>query len=389
MLIGIPKEIKDHEYRVGLTPTAVHTLIREGHEVWVQKDAGSRVGFSDDQYEARGAKIVPDAKTVYEAEMIIKVKEVQTEEYPLLKEGQILFGFLHLAPDPEQTEALIKQKVVAIAFETITNECGRLPLLVPMSEIAGRISVQVGAHSLLMANGGKGVLLGGAHGVLPGRVCIIGAGVSGTEAARMALGLGADVTILDRNLTRLQELDLRFGPRLKTLYSTPETIEEVLPQSDLVIGAVLNAGEKAPCVVSRALVQQMESGSAIVDISIDQGGCIETSRPTTHSNPMYTDEGVVHYCVTNMPGACARSATFALTNAILPYAERLASQGWREATKDPHMEAGVNTCLGHVTNEPIAHELGYTYVPLEKLVQSGTLESIGYTCRQQSNPATL
>lgn len=369
MRIGIPKEIKDHEYRVGLTPTAVHTLVRKGHEIWVQSGAGERVGFSDALYEAKGAQIMESAEEVYQADMIIKVKEPQAAEYSLMKEGQILFAFLHLAPDPVQTKALLKQGVVGIAFETVTCPQGRLPLLVPMSEIAGRIAVQVGAHGLLMAHGGKGVLLGGAHGVLPGRVCVIGGGISGTEAARMALGLGADVTILDCNLARLQDLDLRFGPRLKTLYSTVETVEEAVPSADLVVGAVLIPGKKAPHVVTRELVKQMEPGSVLVDISIDQGGCVETSRPTTHSDPMYVDEGVVHYCVTNMPGACARSATFALTNAILPYAERIAAQGWRKSlSDDEHLRAGLNVCMGQVTNEAVAKDLGFDYYPPEQVL---------------------
>lgn len=362
MEIGIPKEIKNHEYRIGLTPTAVRTLVREGHSVRVQTGAASHIGFHDRHYEEVGATIAADAEEVYQAEMIIKVKEPQPDEYPLLKEGQVIFGYLHLAPDRQQTENLLKQKVVGIAFETVTSDCGRLPLLVPMSEIAGRISVQAGANALLMANGGRGVLLGGAHGVLPGKVCIVGAGMSGTEAARMALGLGADVTILDKNLNRLQSLDFSFGPRLKTLYSTHESLELVIAESDLVIGAVLIPGKQAPKIITREMIASMHKGSVFVDISIDQGGCSETSRPTTHSEPTYVDEGVVHYCVTNMPGACARSATFALTNAILPYALDLANKGYRQALEqDPHLRNGLNVYRGRVTNKAVAMDLGYDY----------------------------
>ena len=371
MLIAIPKEIKNHEYRVGATPAMVRALILAGHEVLVQSSAGARIGFSDDLYESAGAKIVQTAEEAYEAEMIIKVKEPQKSEYSLLKEGQILFCYLHLAPDPVQTEHLIKSKIIGIAYETVVDANNRLPLLTPMSEIAGRISIQAGATCLQMANGGKGVLLGGIPGVLPGKVLIIGGGVVGTEAARMAIGLGADVTIMDRSLTRLRELDLIFGNKLKTLYSTPHMIDEIIGDIDLVIGAVLIPGKTAPKMITREHLRQMGNGSAIVDVSIDQGGCIETSRPTTHSDPIYIEEGVVHYCVTNMPGACARSATIGLTNATLPYALKIANQGYQKALlSDPLLGEGLNVCLGRVTNQHVAIDLGYEYVPVREMLKS-------------------
>ena len=371
MLIAIPKEIKNHEYRVGATPAMVRALILAGHEVLVQSSAGARIGFSDDLYESAGAKIVQTAEEAYEAEMIIKVKEPQKSEYSLLKEGQILFCYLHLAPDPVQTEHLIKSKIIGIAYETVVDANNRLPLLTPMSEIAGRISIQAGATCLQMANGGKGVLLGGIPGVLPGKVLIIGGGVVGTEAARMAIGLGADVTIMDRSLTRLRELDLIFGNKLKTLYSTPHMIDEIIGDIDLVIGAVLIPGKTAPKMITREHLRQMGNGRAIVDVSIDQGGCIETSRPTTHSDPIYIEEGVVHYCVTNMPGACARSATIGLTNATLPYALKIANQGYQKALlSDPLLGEGLNVCLGRVTNQHVAIDLGYEYVPVREMLKS-------------------
>lgn len=369
MQIGIPKEIKNREYRVGATPGMVRELIKAGHSVIVQSMAGHEIGFLDEMYRAAGAKIVKTAEDVYAAEMIIKVKEPQESEYPLLREGQILFCYLHLAPDPLQTSALLKSKIIGIAYETVTDSQGRLPLLVPMSEIAGRISIQVGATSLQMNHGGKGLLLGGVPGVAPARVLVIGGGVVGTEAARMALGLGAHVTIVDKDLSRLRALDALFGPALNTLFSTSQNIEEAIKESDLVIGAVLLPGKVAPKLVTEQMVKQMSPGSVIVDVAIDQGGCIETARPTTHDEPTYVVDNVVHYCVTNMPGACARTATLALTNATLDYAIEIASKGWQKAViENRGVRNGLNVCLGKVTNPFVAYDLGYEYVTPESLL---------------------
>ncbi len=362
MKIGIPKEIKNHEYRVGATPAMVRALSEAGHHVLVESNAGTTIGFTDEIYQQAGAQIVPTAADVYTAEMIIKVKEPQAAEYPLLKEGQILFCYLHLAPDPVQTAALIERKVVAIAYETVTDAHGRLPLLVPMSEIAGRIAVQVGATSLQLNHGGKGVLLGGVPGVSPARVVVIGGGVVGTEAARMACGLGASVVVIDRDLNRLRALDALFGPKLETLYSTSTTIEESVADADLVIGSVLIPGKLAPKLVTRECIRRMSKGAVFVDVAIDQGGCSETSKPTSHAEPTYIVDGVVHYCVTNMPGACARSSTLALTNATMDYALKLANKGYKKALADDiYFRQGLNVCLGHVTNSAVAHDLGYTY----------------------------
>ncbi len=322
-----------------------------------------------DMYKKAGAKIVPSAKDVYEAEMIIKVKELQKSEFPLLREGQILFCYLHLAPDPEQTKALLQKKVVGIAYDTVADKQQRLPLLAPMSEIAGKMAVQVGASALQMSGGGRGVLLGGVPGVAPGKVVILGAGSVGTQAARVALGLGANVSILDVNVNRLRELDALYGPALKTIYSTPVVIEEMIQQADLVVGAVLVPGKLAPRLITKAMVKKMLPGSVIVDVAIDQGGCSETSRPTTHSNPTYVVDGVVHYCVTNMPGGCARTATVALTNATLPYALKIASNGYKQAIQDdPGLMLGMNVCFGHVTNASVAQDLGYEYTPPLEIV---------------------
>lgn len=369
MLIGIPKEIKDHEYRLGATPSMVQALVNSGHRVMVQSLAGERIGFTDALFVAAGAQIVKTAKEVYEAELVIKVKEPQESEFPLLKEGQILFCYLHLAPDPKLTKALIESKVIAIAFETVVDQKGRLPLLIPMSEIAGRISIQVGATLLQMAHGGKGVLLGGVPGVAPGRVVIIGGGIVGTQAAKMALGLGADVTLLDSNQSRIRELDDLFGPRLKTLYSTSWSVEESVKQADLVVGAVLIPGKLAPRIVTREMIKKMEPGSVIVDVAIDQGGCVETAKVTTHSQPTYVAFGVIHYCVGNMPGACARTATQALTYATTGYAIKLATLGYKKAlAADPGFMYGLNVCLGSVTNEAVAHDLNLPYVAPEKFI---------------------
>ncbi len=364
MIIGIPKEIKEHEYRVGATPSMVRAFVDAGHQVVVQKDAGTKIGFTDDMFCESGAKILETAKEIYTSEMIIKVKEPQESEFPLMFEGQILYCYLHLAPDPIQTKHLLDKKVVGIAYETVTDQNGRLPLLVPMSEIAGRIAIQAGAVSLQMNNGGNGLLLGGVPGVFPANVVVIGGGVVGTEAARMAMGLGANVTILDRNLDRLRYLDAQYAPKMKTLYSSVTEIENILRWADLVIGAVLIPGKTAPKLVTRQMLRNMHPGSVIVDVAIDQGGCTETSRPTTHGNPTYVEEGVLHYCVTNMPGACARTSTMALTNATMEYALEIANKGYRQALKEnPGLCDGLNVCHGQVTNASVAHDLGYSYVP--------------------------
>lgn len=369
MFIGIPKEIKIHEYRVGATPEMVLLFVMNGHKVIVQAGAGAAIGFLDEDYKTAGASIVTTAAEVYKAEMIVKVKELQEEEYSLLHEGQILFCYLHLAPDAIQTQSLVEANVVAIAYETVVDAKGRLPLLIPMSEIAGRISIQVGATALQMDRGGKGLLLGGVPGVLPAKVAVIGGGVVGTEAARMALGLGATVVVLDRDIHRLRELDALFGPRLQTLYSTPSSIEATLKESDLVIGSVLIPGKTAPKLITKEMVKKMSAGSVIVDVAIDQGGCSETSRPTTHADPIYIVDGVVHYCVTNMPGACARTSTMALTNATLPYALAIANKGYKKALKENHsLLCGLNVCHGKVTNEHVAHDLGYVYVRPESML---------------------
>lgn len=369
MIIGIPKEIKNHEYRIGATPNLVHVLVEAGHEVLVQSHAGDKIGYTNHMFAAAGAKIVYKTEEVYECEMIIKVKEPQPSEYPLLKEGQVLFCYLHLAPDPTQTQQLIDSKVVAIAYETVTDAQGRLPLLIPMSEMAGRIAIQVGATCLQLNNGGKGTLLGGVPGVMPAQVTVIGGGVVGTEAARMALGLGADVIILDKDLSRLRTLDALFGPQLKTLYSSPLSIEEAVTRADLVIGAILIPGKTAPKLITREIIGKMAPGSVIVDVAIDQGGCTETSRPTTHGEPTYVVDGVVHYCVTNMPGACARTSTQALTNATGEYALMIANNGWRKALLNHSgLLQGLNVCYGHVTNESVAYDLGYPYIEAKKLL---------------------
>jgi len=367
MRIGIPKEIKNHEYRVGATPSMVRTLVEAGHQVSVQTEAGSQIGFTDEMYVQSGAQIVQTPSDVYMNEMIIKVKEPQESEFPLIKEDQILFCYLHLAPDPVQTKHLIDSKCVAIAYETVTDPQGRLPLLVPMSEIAGRLAIQVGATTLQLNHGGKGLLLGGVPGIFPARVVVIGGGVSGTEAARMAMGLGASVTIIDKDLNRLRQLDSLYGPHLKTLYSTSMNIEESVKFADLVIGAVLIPGKTAPKLVTENMIQAMSPGSVVVDISIDQGGCFETSRRTTHAHPTYIKHGVIHYCVTNMPGACARTSTQALTNATTDYALTIANKGYRRALMDyPGLRNGLNVFHGHVTNEFVALDLGYTFVSPER-----------------------
>ncbi|KAF3362316.1 Alanine dehydrogenase [Chlamydiales bacterium STE3] len=369
MRIGIPKEIKDHEYRVGATPGMVRAFKETGHAVVVQSMAGAKVGFTDEDYVQAGAEIVFTAEEVYRAEMIVKVKEPQSSELDLLKEGQILFCYLHLAPDPKQTEQLIKKRVVAIAYETVTDQQGRLPLLIPMSEIAGRIAIQVGATYLQMNQGGKGLLLGGVPGVCAARIVIIGGGVVGTEAARMALGLGARVLIIDRDLHRLRQLDALFGPGLRTLYSSSQNIEEAIPNADLLIGSVLIPGKTAPKIVQRSMLEKMAPGSVFVDVAIDQGGCSETSRPTSHTEPTYVVDGVVHYCVTNMPGSVAKTATQALTNATMDYALLIANHGWRRALlENKGLKDGLNVALGKVTNPSVARDLDYEYTAPEMIL---------------------
>lgn len=367
MLIGVPKEIKNHEYRVGLTPAGVRELISHGHDVVVQVEAGAAIGFADEDYIAAGASMEVSAENIFaRAEMIIKVKEPQPNECKMLREGQLLFTYLHLAPDPTQTELLLASGVTAVAYETVTDASGGLPLLAPMSEVAGRLSIQAGAHSLEKAQGGSGVLLGGVPGVLPANVTVIGGGVVGVNAARMAMGMGANVTILDRSLTRLKQLDELFGDRINTLYSTVDAIESQLKTADLVIGAVLIPGAAAPKLITRDMLSLMKSGSVLVDVAIDQGGCFETSRATTHQEPTYVVDGVIHYCVANMPGAVARTSTLALTNATLPYAVALANEGVDALMRDTHLLAGLNVHKGQVTCDAVAQALNYDYVAPEQ-----------------------
>jgi alanine dehydrogenase len=370
MRVGVPKEIKNHEYRVGLTPASVRELAAQGHEVDVQAGAGATIGLTDPQYEAAGARIVATAAEVFaHADMIVKVKEPQPAECSMLRPGQILYTYLHLAPDPVQTKALIRSGAVCIAYETITGPGGGLPLLAPMSEVAGRMAVQAGAHYLEIAHGGRGVLLGGVPGVAPGHVAVIGAGVVGSNAVQMAIGMGARVTVLDRNVDRLRHLDLVFGNRINTSYSNAHNIEEAVLDADLVIGGVLVPGAAAPKLVTRAHVARMKKGSVVVDVAIDQGGCFETSRATTHADPVYLVDGVVHYCVANMPGAVARTSTFALNNATIGHALALASRGWKAALRDDdHLRQGLNVCEGHVTYAAVARDLGYPYVAPEGLL---------------------
>ena len=372
MRIGVPKEIKTHEYRVGLVPASIRELVLHGHEVVVQSAAGSGIGFDDDAYRAAGAGIVDSAEAVFrQADMIVKVKEPQPQECRMLREGQVLFTYLHLAADPDQARALMKSGCVAIAYETVTDDGGGLPLLAPMSEVAGRMSIQVGAHCLEKEQGGLGVLLGGVPGVSAAKVVIIGGGVAGTNAARMAMGLEAHVIVIDKSLKRLYELDLQFGAKLHTMFATTDAIEQHVIAADLVVGAVLVPGAAAPKLVSREMVRGMRRGSVMVDISIDQGGCFETSRPTTHADPTYVAEGVVHYCVTNMPGAVARTSTFALNNATLPFTLALADKGYRRALQDNlHLRNGLNVERGRITHKAVAHDLGLDYRPTEEALAS-------------------
>ncbi|QIB66628.1 alanine dehydrogenase [Kineobactrum salinum] len=372
MLIGVPREIKNHEYRIGLTPAGVRELVEDGHQLLVQQDGGAAIGFDDAQYREAGAEIVAGAEEIFaRAGMIIKVKEPQPDECRMLRPGQLLFTYLHLAPDPQQTELLLASGATCIAYETVTSAGHGLPLLAPMSEVAGRMSIQAGAHNLEKAQGGNGVLLGGVPGVEPARVLVIGGGVVGINAARMAMGMGADVTLLDRDLGRLKDLDMMFGGRLKTVYSTKEAVERFALEADLVIGAVLIPGAAAPKLISRELVGRMKTGAVMVDVAIDQGGCFETSRATTHQDPTYVVDGVVHYCVANMPGGVARTATVALANATLPYAVKLTRAGVTAALRDDvHLRNGLNVHAGMVTHPAVAEALGYDYVePMAALEQ--------------------
>ena len=371
MKIGVPKEIKNHEYRVGLTPASVRELTLRGHKVLVQTSAGAGIGLSDEEYLAAGAELAPDAASVFAAcDMIVKVKEPQPQECAMLRPGQILYTYLHLAPDPAQTAALIKSGAICIAYETITAPGGGLPLLAPMSEVAGRMAVQAGAAHLEKSKGGMGVLLGGVPGVPAAHVVIIGAGMVGTNALQMAVGLGARVTVIDKSVDRLRQLDLIFGNRISTVYSTAHNIEQAVLDADLVIGGVLIPGAAAPKLVTAAMVARMKKGAVVVDVAIDQGGCCETSHPTTHAEPTYVVDGVVHYCVANMPGAVARTSTFALNNATIGHAVALADKGWKQALRDDaHLRMGLNVAEGKVTYEAVARDLGYDYVRPETLIQ--------------------
>ncbi len=365
MIIGTPKEIKNHEYRVGLTPESAQELVAHGHEVLIESGAGNGIGASDAAYAKAGATIVKGAREIFErAEMIVKVKEPQADERSMLREGQILYTYLHLAPDPEQTRDLLDRKVVGIAYETVTGAGGGLPLLKPMSQVAGRMSVQAGATALEKANGGRGVLLGGVPGVLPGKVAIIGGGVVGFNAAQMATGLGADVTILDCSPEVLERLGMHFEERAKTSFSNKANLAAAVAEADLVIGAVLIPGAAAPKLVTRGMLKTMKPGAVLVDVAIDQGGCFETSRPTTHADPTFIVEEIVHYCVANMPGAVARTSTYALNNVTLPHALRIADLGWKEALRrDPHLAEGLNVWDSKLTFKAVADALDLPYTP--------------------------
>lgn len=372
MIVGSPKEIKDHEYRVGLAPAGVHALRSAGHEVRIEKGAGARVGFPDEAYLRAGATVVDGAAELYgESELIVKVKELQPPEYALVRRGQVLFCYQHLAPDPQLTLHMLASGVSCVAYETVADERGELPLLAPMSRIAGRLAPQMGAWALQMANGGSGVLLGGVPGVPPAKVVVIGAGSVGANATQIAAGMGAEVTVFDRGVARIEAMDRIYRGRVKTCVADPLTLAEHVSGADLVIGAVLIPGKLAPKLLSRALLRAMRPGSAIVDVAIDQGGIAETSRPTTHSQPLYVEEGVVHYCVANMPSACARTATLALTQATLPYALALAGQGLRQALAgDPGLRAGLQVHAGQLTHAGLAQDLSRPFVPADRALAS-------------------
>ena len=370
MLIGLPKEIKNHEYRVGLTPASVRELTQHGHQVLVQTGAGAGIGMSDEQYVTAGATLVEEAAQVFaQAEMIVKVKEPQPQECAMLRPGQILYTYLHLAPDPEQTKALVASGAICIAYETITGPGGGLPLLAPMSEVAGRMAVQAGAAHLEKSKGGMGILLGGVPGVPAAHVVILGAGVVGTHAMQMAVGMGARVSVLDKSVDRLRQLDLIFGNRIHTVYSTAQSVEDAVLDAELVVGGVLIPGAAAPKLVTRGMITRMKKGAVVVDVAIDQGGCFETSHATTHADPTFVVDGVVHYCVANMPGAVARTSTFALNNATIGHALALADKGWKHALKDDvHLKHGLNVAQGQVTYEAVARDLGYAYVNADSLL---------------------
>lgn len=375
MKIGIPKEIKNHEYRVGANLELVQMLTAQGHEVIVETQAGHAIGCSDEMYEQMGASIVTTAKEAWSSEMVIKVKEPQPSEYEYMHEGLILFCFLHLSPEPVLTAELMKRKVTAIAWETVSNKHGQLPILIPMSEIAGRIAIQAGATSLQLSHGGKGMLLGGVPGVSPSKVLVIGGGVVGLNSARMAMGLGADVTLFDTNLDRLRMIDDIYDFKIKTVFSTKMAIESNLKDADLVVGSVLIPGKLAPKVVTHDMLKHMRPGSVVVDVAIDQGGCFETSKPTSHDSPTFVKDGVLHYCVTNMPGVCARTATQALMNVITPYALRIAGLGYKKALlQDAGLRDGLNVYQGEVTNRHVATDLGHKFQdPAEILEQKQEL----------------
>ncbi|WP_404927261.1 alanine dehydrogenase [Mesorhizobium sp. ORM16] len=363
MRVGCPREIKNHEYRVGLTPGSVREYVAHGHEVLVETGAGAGIGADDSAYRAAGATIAKTAADVFaKSDMIVKVKEPQPNEWAQLRDGQILYTYLHLAPDPEQTKGLLASGVTAIAYETVTDDRGGLPLLAPMSEVAGRLSIQAGATALQKANGGRGVLLGGVPGVLPGKVTVLGGGVVGLHAARMAAGLGADVTIIDRSIPRLRQLDDLFAGRVHTRYSTVEALEEECFSADIVVGAVLIPGAAAPKLVSREMLSGMKKGSVLVDVAIDQGGCFETSHATTHAEPTYEVDGVIHYCVANMPGAVPVTSAHALNNATLHYGLQLADKGLKALVDDHHLRNGLNVHRGKITNRAVAEALGYELV---------------------------
>ena len=367
MLVGVPKEIKSHEYRVGLTPAAVREYVAGGHQVVVESGAGAGINAADDVYRKAGASISESPEEIYQrAEMIVKVKEPQRKEWPLLHDGQILFTYLHLAPDLEQTQGLLQSGCTAVAYETVTDEKGGLPLLAPMSEVAGRLSIEAAGAALRRTVGGRGVLLGGVPGVEPAKILVIGGGVVGTHAARMAVGLAANVTILDRSLPRLRELDQLFEGRARTRFSTLEALDEEISHADVVIGAVLVPGSSAPKLVSREMLKLMKPGSVIVDVAIDQGGCFETSHPTTHENPTYEVDGIIHYCVANMPGAVPVTSSHALNNATLPYGLTLAANGLEALRTNPNLRSGLNVHRGHVTYKAVAESLDLPFQPVER-----------------------
>ena len=378
MIIGVPKEIKNNEFRVGLTPSLVSTLTKQGHHVLVQKNAGAQIGFSDQSYQELGAQLLESAKEIFaEAELIVKVKEPQAQECAMLHEDQILFTYLHLAPDPKQTEALIQSGAICIAYETVTSSGGGLPLLAPMSEVAGRMSIQAGAAHLEKSKGGAGLLLGGIPGVSPANVVILGAGVVGRNAMQIALGMGAQVSVMDRDLQRLREIDATYGNRVRTLFSDQESIKTAVQNADLVVGAVLLPGDSAPKLVSEAMVKSMRPGSVLVDVAIDQGGCFETSRPTTHAEPTYLHEGVIHYCVANMPGAVARTSTMGLTNATFPFIEEIAQYGAIKAMQlNAHLRNGLSVCRGKLTSAPVAKAQKRPFVSADDALLSPALVEV-------------